>query len=111
MKYNFEKLEKGLKKKWIAALKSGKYLQGEQQLKQGRGETAKFCCLGVLAEVCGVTNLREEGYFQKRRNIRGITKVPKQLIGAEGLPFELAQMNDKKGWSFTKIGNWIEKYL
>lgn len=39
-----------LKKKWVEALRSGKYEQGEKQL---RSQDDKFCCLGVLADIQG----------------------------------------------------------
>lgn len=41
--------------KWVEALRSGKYEQGEYQL---RTEDDKFCCLGVLCEVRGIKSKR-----------------------------------------------------
>lgn len=36
-----------IKEKWLAALRSGKYEQGNHQLRDGNA----FCCLGVLADI------------------------------------------------------------
>ena len=44
------KLDKKLKAKWIKALLSGDYKQGKGILKNKKGE---YCCLGVLADICG----------------------------------------------------------
>lgn len=48
------KFTKELKSKWLEALKSGEYKQGQGALKEISLETGetKHCCLGVLAEVC-----------------------------------------------------------
>jgi hypothetical protein len=43
-------MEAELKKKWVDALRSGKYPQGQRHLRTA-GAEAKFCCLGVLCEV------------------------------------------------------------
>jgi hypothetical protein len=41
------KLKKRVKEQWVAALRSGKYRQGQSSLAEG----GKYCCLGVLCEV------------------------------------------------------------
>lgn len=43
-------MEKKLKTKWVKALRSGRYEQGNSYLKFGH----KFCCLGVLGAVCKI---------------------------------------------------------
>lgn len=40
-------MDKELKDKWVAALRSGEYKQGRSYLKRGD----LYCCLGVLCEV------------------------------------------------------------
>lgn len=41
-----------VKEKWLAALRSGNYKQGQKVLKQGApGEVARYCCLGVLCDL------------------------------------------------------------
>jgi hypothetical protein len=46
-------VDKKLKTKWVAALRSGKYKQGRDQLKTvlEPGKPPQFCCLGVLKEI------------------------------------------------------------
>jgi hypothetical protein len=41
-----------IKQAWVKALRSGKYKQGRTYL---RSSNEKWCCLGVLADVCGAT--------------------------------------------------------
>lgn len=43
-------MKKELKKKWVEALRSGKYSQGKNYLRKGDS----YCCLGVLCEVAGL---------------------------------------------------------
>ena len=40
-------MDKKIKKKWLKALRSGKYKQGRDALRIGN----KFCCLGVLCDL------------------------------------------------------------
>lgn len=41
-----------IKAKWVAALRSGEYVQGRYCLKEvSESGEAKYCCLGVLCEV------------------------------------------------------------
>jgi len=40
-----------LKAKWVEALRSGKFKQGEGRLHEPKEDS--FCCLGVLASICG----------------------------------------------------------
>jgi hypothetical protein len=45
-------MKKDIAKKWVKALRSGKYKQGECYLKQFNDNgQAKHCCLGVLCEL------------------------------------------------------------
>lgn len=47
MTTNQNKMNPRIKKLWLKALRSGKYKQGQGQLKCGD----KFCCLGVLCDL------------------------------------------------------------
>lgn len=44
-------MNKEIKAKWLAALRSGKYVHGKGQLKDVTTGHPKHCCLGVLCEV------------------------------------------------------------
>lgn len=46
-----------LRKKWVAALRSGKYQQGRGQLKYNPDRVARYCCLGVL---CAILDPKEK---------------------------------------------------
>lgn len=43
-------MDKEWKKKWLEALRSGKYKQGQNEL---RSKDNSFCCLGVLCDIAG----------------------------------------------------------
>ncbi len=45
-------MNEAVKKNWVAALRSGKYEQGERAF---RPDEDTYCCLGVLAETMGCT--------------------------------------------------------
>lgn len=44
-------MKKNIKKKWLAALESGKYKQGQRHLVYGEEPDKKYCCLGVLCHL------------------------------------------------------------
>lgn len=43
-------MDQAIKRKWVKALRSGKYKQAQEYLFTGKG----YCCLGVLGDVIGV---------------------------------------------------------
>jgi hypothetical protein len=125
-----------LKAKWVAALRSGTYRQGERALKQiPKGKkTPCHCCIGVLAEVLDLPSQRSEvasgesgegttlyefqlpnypGSFVKQRH-RAIGMLPYDYCKSLGLPAEIAgrlvQMNDD-GKPFHIIAAFIEEAL
>lgn len=122
--------------KWIAALRSGNYLQGRGSLMQlNRSEpdaVPSFCCLGVLCDIakaepevkghwdskffrtaCGHDEL---GYRQDSALIppavqkaTGMLTDWGQFRTAEG-DEQLTNLNDKAGKSFEEIAQVIEKH-
>ena len=60
-------MHKNVKEKWIAALRSGKYKQGRNNL----NNNGAYCCLGVLCEVFikGGGNL-SQGLHHKDKHLR-----------------------------------------
>lgn len=44
-----------LQRKWLKALRSGKYKQAESALHTFDGKVHRFCCLGVACDVLGMT--------------------------------------------------------
>jgi len=110
------RMEPTLKRKWIAALRSGEFKQAKHKLFNvcDRG----WCCLGVLAVQLGAT-LDSEGILR-------MNNTPVTALGAEYLQTEyggldeitqshLSRMNDgswlDKPSNFNKIADWIEENL
>jgi|SRR5712671_2579910 len=103
-----------IKVKWVAALRSGKYRQGEGYLqKDGR-----FCCLGVLCDLLDDKDWRRSWDEQEAGSLlwggTGLAIVPDDGLARAGIhPHKaghLMTMNDT-GESFARIADWIEKNL
>lgn len=113
-------MRKEVKEKWVTALRSGEYEQGDGQLCIEYGGTDRkpcFCCLGVLTELAvkeGVVNWYdpEMGFAPPRvGEWAGLPEgLPEKTIGSLSLQEFLAGMNDD-GVSFSEIADWIERYL
>jgi hypothetical protein len=99
-----QKLDPEFKKKWVAALRSGKYKQGKGGLRNQHGE---FCCLGVACDVMdpdawdGTVMWRKYGALDT--NLDFIVLGNGASIGNK-----LAQMNDN-GKTFAQIADYIEE--
>jgi hypothetical protein len=91
-------LTKSLCRKWIKALRSGKYKQGRCQLVRGNQYGKYYCCLGVAEEVCGL----ERKNSQILHSVRGLS------IGNIA---QLIDMNDRQKRQFSEIANFIEKKI
>lgn len=97
------KLDPEVKRKWVTALRSGKYKQGRDFLHTRWNDT--YCCLGVAVA---------EGLMTEQAT--GDEHVPPITVSTTcGLPFEiineLVAYNDIEKKSFTWIAAVIEKYL
>lgn len=109
-------MKKGIKKLWIAALRSGKYEQGRTALRSDEG----FCCLGVLCDIYGQQfGKRWTGRKGRDQSFDGATYfLPTSVVEWSGMKTgdptvkgeRLAVMNDR-GDSFNSIADRIEKYL
>lgn len=110
MKY--PKLPKAFKRKWVAALRSGKYKQGSGLLyNEGR-----MCCLGVAGRICGISKeaLRRRG-MPADLSDGALKKFPTRLRMPRTADC-LAKMNDGvldvvRRKTFPQIATWIEKHL
>lgn len=97
-------MDQTVKAVWVAALRSGKFLQGQKYLKSRSG---KFCCLGVLRHVM---NPRDTNSVHDT----GCTLTPEQLAQAGLDPVQqtiLWGMNDYEDKSFNEIADYIETEL
>ena len=119
---------------WVNALRSGKYKQGRQYLKQGEGNTATHCCLGVLCELYHADRKRKkkksikitkDDKFTVFGGLRGVLcNEVKEWAGLSdstggftgssiqtknGYHSSLASLNDDAGFDFKQIATVIEK--
>lgn len=110
-------MNKEIKKKWIAALRSGKYKKTTGTL---RTRDNRFCALGVLCDVIGPSKWHSQGPFYKwgtqmstlsteGMKLAGVDH-PMVRLGSESGENILA-LNDSKGLSFLEIADIIEKNL
>lgn len=125
------KLDKEFKDKWIAALRSGEYLQAKESLRGHAFDKNEdmipdkwgYCCLGVAAHMqgldmeefgsCGMLDEINTTYTQELGIPSLLCKPYKEKIAntyVETIAGKLAEMNDS-GKSFIEISNWIEKNL
>ena len=88
-----------IKRKWVEALRSGKYEQCKGHLRQNDA----FCCIGVLGAIQHIN-------FESLR--LDTSRLPKHYgAGLEiSKQMQLASMNDE-GTSFVKIADYIEEHL
>lgn len=102
------KFTKEFKEKWIKALKSGEYKQGKHYLENNNN----YCCLGVAAHLCGISNLHKKQWITDGYKNFDISDVPKVLIGDGSNPVvkTLSRMNDED-YSFEEIADWIESNI
>ncbi len=98
------KFTQEIKDAWVAALRSGDYQQGYESLKYvNTDETAKYCCLGVLADVCALWKVLPRNEVLEDNNGDPV------LIAME-FQKELWQQNDKR-IPFAEIADYIEDYI
>ena len=99
-------------KKWVEALRSGKYKQGTGCL---RSKDDEFCCLGVLADVVNSSNwVLRDGGINAYGWLTYKCDLPDRLIpdgSINNLQIILMEMNDEIGYSFERIADWIEENL
>lgn len=109
-------------KKWVAALRSGKYKRGKGALCKSKTETGKqtYCCLGVLTELYPKKLSKEyrEGYWAYG-DTGSPGFPPQEVLDWAGFfyqnPFKpgddaLTTLNDVKDWSFNRMADYIEKH-
>ena len=81
-------------KKWVKALRSGRYQQGKQALKvkSKRGIT-RHCCLGVLCELYQNAHRGKKLKSSRRRAVKGDDiSTGATIFGFENMPFPEEEM-------------------
>ena len=105
-------MNKKVKKKWLKALRSGKYKQTTGQLKRDN----KFCCLGVLCDIHAKENNKRWNQKNTYHHNSGSLPIHVKKWAAlnesnpryKGKYVYLAAANDNR-MSFKRIANIIEK--
>jgi hypothetical protein len=94
--------------KWIAALRSGEYVQGKGYLNRKE----KYCCLGVAVDILDPNGWK--GSFDVKCYEKEEACLTKQTLQKIGLSFELqaklVKMNDN-GHDFKSIADFLEKEM
>ena len=115
------RLPKEFAEKWLAALRSGNYIQGGASLLsyEELGDLSvdinkkSYCCLGVA---CALTGIEERLYSgesfvseDSNINIRYMLEkgYPIELIGEEDLPYILAALNDGVKITSSLVDNYF----
>jgi hypothetical protein len=113
------KLDPELKAKWLDALRSGKYKQGQAVL---RTSEECFCCLGVLGDIAAPTlwattiTSENEAHIScyAFASLHDNEMLREEWLADHGLTIDqavnLASMNDC-GKSFAEIADFIEANL
>ena len=113
------KMNKEIKEKWIAALRSGNYAQGDEALCWNNSEKLSYCCLGVLCDIVNPTKWEHFGkdtqsLYHFENSVTGWDMPTKNFLETQGISWAeaeiLANMNDA-GESFSNIATYIEERL
>lgn len=109
-----------VKGEWVAALRSGKYRQGQHCLsRRDNSKHVRYCCLGVLCEITpDVKRVRPNPFRGDHEYVfegaSSDTELPSPLRQSMGITRtqegDLINMNDD-GQPFSQIADWIEKNL
>ena len=117
------KLERNFKRRWVAALRSGKFKQTKKVLfDQSSGG---FCCLGVMCSLKGIKKSELEGVsfpqdvrsFDDAFNIdptthdffHGMNNGDAWKVPYRGRMCSLNELNDFEGLTFKQIANIIDR--
>ncbi len=111
-------MNKEIKAKWVAALRSGSYVQGTGML---RSEGNQFCCLGVLCNLHAQVHPKIAAKQKDSESYMGESEIlPTEVMNWAGVDtqngwwfarkFTLASLNDA-GTSFSDIAKIIEQHF
>jgi hypothetical protein len=102
------KLPKSFKQKWIKALRSGKFKQGNGCLHRD----GRYCCLGVACAVSGMKHVPRGLIIS--RELPKYDDVPDIIRGSttdNSIVDQLVNMNDFERKDFNEIADYIQKNL
>lgn len=108
------------RKRWVTALRSGKYPQCRELLRRQRISSIdghhdySYCCLGVLCDISGLGNFKDESSsrFVTLRGDGSASTLPESLahvIGlSDGAQRYLTEQNDVQCLTLGQIADIIE---
>jgi hypothetical protein len=102
-----QKMNPEIKAKWVAALRSGRYEQGQHRLKS---ETGEYCCLGVLCSVIKAKKWTDNELLPAHVQVQVGAIRGDFRVSVNGKDTFLSNLNDK-GIPFNEIANIIEEQL
>lgn len=101
-----------VKQKWVEALRSGKYKQGQGYLRKGDN----YCCLGVLCDLNGgaewiLSDHPRKPIYNYGDELRN--EIPPKFIRewaeiSDDVMETLVYYNDTKDFTFEEIANYLE---
>lgn len=97
-------------RKWVKALRSGKYKQGRRQLRSGtKKDGYSYCCLGVACEVLGVRYRSKNGTLPaEAMAMLGVKNCQGKYTPGDLSLRSLVMDNDHRRESFKQIAKIIE---
>lgn len=110
------KMDPEWKAKWIEALESGRYLQGQGKLADKLPDGLRYCCLGVLQNIVSgdLETQPENGLLPNETAVLVGLPTTKsddfELVSKRHYQKRLARMNDNHV-DFPTIAKWIRRYL
>lgn len=107
-------MNKEVKEKWLAALRSGSYKQGRGVLREQCQDGDKFCCLGVLCDIVAPEGWVLHGpntiaSYHNRNGTLSTTFLDRVQLSTREASM-LISLNDA-GDSFTTIAEAIKEKL
>lgn len=107
------KLPPAFKKKWLEALRSGRYKQVTCALADFNENKWEYCVLGVAAKIAGYKPSSFEANGTLDHDMKKIPAVIRDNAngGTPEIASTLMSMNDDEEKTFTQIADYIEKEL
>lgn len=97
-------MERELRDRWVAALRSGEYRQIRGKACSQSGKS--HCCLDVLRVLIGLPqDITEEGLWREPVTATMLALVPCKV------QYQLADLNDSQKRNFNQIAGWIEENI
>ena len=87
------------KRKWVEALRSGRFVQGQHVLHNAANDT--YCCLGVAREVCSLSSSSHTMLRDVYSEYIFLSKKTQDFLSRQNDSVEAP-------WNFAQIADWIE---